>query len=571
MVKLMVVDDELWIREGLKQTIDWAAHGIEFIGDAEDGLQALELLESNVPDIMITDIKMPSMDGMELMEEMKRRGIVTKVIFISGFNDFVYAQKAVKLGAFDYILKPIEENVLLEIIDRCVAEIKQKRKLFSRMEELSGLVRESIPLAKQKQLEICLSRPIAGQELRAKWEALGIDLNPERLVVLSAVVHDWGERALNESGCSLMRYALGNLMAEMLAEEGVRSLACPLHENDFADVALIASLEDGTASAGQDDVCRGADRMIKRALQILGLRISIGVSGTGEGKKLFFAFREALTYSVDYFVRGAGLVHGTAAGCTPSSGVREGHATAPAHRTGGSGDMHEALAGEVPYITIQTEALDTAWSNRMLHAMKQMDESRLSELLDEQLKLLQETVKQGSAFAVRCEMNLYIDMLLAKWQELCRGKDRAKPREITHQMKLQLYRCPLPDWKQTVMNAFLKKDSGAAGFGQKRTIEHALRYIHDNFHLGISLHNVAETIYLNPSYFSRMFHEEVGETLSRYLIRIRISKAKELLEQTPLKIYEIADRVGYKDFRHFVKTFKEWEGMTPAQFRNYGA
>lgn len=122
-----------------------------------------------------------------------------------------------------------------------------------------------------------------------------------------------------------------------------------------------------------------------------------------------------------------------------------------------------------------------------------------------------------------------------------------------------------------IMDTFLIKDTHAPSIAHKRTIETALRYIHDNYHLGISLHNVAEKIYMNPSYFSRVFHEEVGETLSRYLIRIRIAKAKELLEQTPLKVYEVADRVGYRDFRHFVKTFKEWEGMTPAQYRNYGA
>ncbi|MBM7568493.1 response regulator transcription factor [Paenibacillus sacheonensis] len=565
MLKLMIVDDELWIREGLRQTVDWTAHGIEWIGEAEDGRAALALLEKNVPDIVISDIRMPSMDGMELLEEAKRRGIDTKVILISGFSDFFYAQKAVKLGAFDYILKPIEEQALLDIVDRCAAEIRKQRQAFNRMEALTDLVRESVPLAKQKHLELCLSRPTAAHELQPVWKALGIDLDPERLVVLSAVVHDWGERGLNESGCALLRYALGNLMEEIFTEAGLRALACPLNEHEMADAALMVSScrtrPDRLApDAGGEQIFVVADRAVKRALQVLGIRISIGVSGPGERNQLFFAFREALTYNAHYFIHGASRVYGPTA---------EGYAAAPPPFA--ASGAKQAAPDEAAQAAAKSEVLDTAWTNRMIHAMMLLDEKRLSSLLDEQTKLLREWVKQSSALAVRTEMNLYIGLLLTKWQELCKGKEHFKPLAVTHQMKLQLYRCPLREWKQTVMNAFLVKNPSSIGLGQKRSIDKALRYIHDNFHLGISLNNVAETIYLNPSYFSRMFHEEVGEPLSKYLIRIRISKAKELLEQTSLKIYEIADLVGYKDFRHFVKTFKDWEGMTPAQYRNYGA
>ena len=261
MIKLMVVDDELWIREGLKQTIDWKAYGIQFIGDAEDGWKALELIESNAPDIVISDIKMPSMDGMELIEEIKRRGIETKVIFISGFSDFVYAQKAIKHGAFDYILKPIEEKVLLEIIKRCIDEIIKERAAVFRLEQLSGRVRESLPLARQKHLEMCLSQPMAKLELQSKWEALGIDLNPDRLIVLSTVIHEWGKRGLNESGCSLIRYALGNLMEEIISEEGIRCIACPLDENEFADAALITSPWEQDTSNLEDDLYRYANNL----------------------------------------------------------------------------------------------------------------------------------------------------------------------------------------------------------------------------------------------------------------------------------------------------------------------
>ncbi|MBO7748466.1 response regulator [Paenibacillus sp. MWE-103] len=571
MLKLMIVDDELWIREGLKQTVDWPAHGIRLIGEAENGKQALELAASEAPDIILSDIRMPGMDGMALMEEAKRQGIDAKVILISGFSDFAYAQRAVQLGAFDYMLKPIEEDVLLRIIDRCTAEILQKRKLSSRLTKLTELARESVPLARQKHLELCLSRPMAEHELQPIWRALDIDLNPDRLVVLSAVVHDWGERGLSEQGCALMRYALGKLMEETLAEEGGRALACPLQEHAYADAAVLADPGAADAPGECAAVRRSAERAALRAQQVLGIRISIGASGTVDRRQLSSAFREALTNNMGYFVHGGDRVFAGADG-----------GLAPAGRCGANGGGSDCRKGEAQpaapkepeaprdepvQAANRTELLDTSLSNRMIHALQLSDGCRLAALLDEQLERLRESAKHSPAMSVRSELNLFIDLLLSKWREHCKSD------EALRLLKLQLYRCPLQDWKATVLAAFLPHRAGeaAAAPSTKRAIDKALRYIHDNFHRGISLGDVAEAIYLNPSYFSRMFHAEVGEPLSKYLIRMRMSKAKELLEQTPLKVYEIADLVGYKDFRHFVKTFKEWEGMTPAQFRNYGA
>lgn len=547
MIKLMIIDDEHWIREGLKQTIDWEAYGIQLICDAEDGIEALKLIEANAPDLIISDIRMPLMDGMELLSELKNRELDIKVIFISGFDDFVCAQRAIKLGACDYILKPIEESSLIEVVARCVAEIKQKNELSCKMAELTGLVRESLPLAKQKYLEMCLSHPISEEQLHSKWETLQIDLNPNRLIVLAVVVHGWGDRYLNESGCSLLRYAIGNLIEEVFNQAGIHALACPLHDNEYSDVAIIVSLLKQDACSPYSNVVRCANRVIEEALDVLDVSISIGISRMGDRSKLMLAFKEALTNGAEYLKQGTGHVFGP---------------------IGADNAIKDIID---PYIGIKSDSLDTAWLNRILHAMKQRDESRLNDLLDQQTKLLQELVQLTSAIAVRREMNTYISILLSRWQEMCRASDCLDTWDTMYQEKLQLYRSPLSNWKYAVMSLFRMESGSTPGTGQRYTINTALQYIQENYHQGISLNHVAKRIYLNPSYLSRVFHAEVGETFSRYLIRIRMAKAKELLEQTTLKIYEVAEQVGYKDFRHFMKIFKESEGITPSQYRNYGA
>ena len=539
MLKLLIVDDEHWIREGLKLTIDWKRYGIQVAGEAENGAKALLMIEENAPDIVISDIKMPTMDGLALMEELRKRGIRAKVIFISGFSDFAYAQQAVKLGAFDYLLKPIEEPALLDIVERCVLEIAREREETLRLEQMSGCIRESLPLARERYLEMCLTQPRPRDELAAKWQALAIRLPPERLLVLTAVVHQWGERGVGESGCALMRYALGNMAEEVLGEAGLRSVSCPMNDNEFIDLAVIVSPpedEDGNGA-----VREAAERLIGEAAALLGIRITVGLSGRRPQPQLAELFAEAIAGTVEYVNGGMEKVY------TASSG--------PPAKTRAAARPKES---------------EEAMANRLLHAFMLSDEGRLGDLLDELGAQFLAMRERASALEVRRAMNGLARTVLSRWEELCAAKDVGTQLSIPCQRRSALFRSTIGEWKNAFLAAFVRGSASAAPLSQKRTIETALAYIHEHYQLGISLCDIAETMHLNPSYFSRLFHEEVGETLSRYLIRIRMAKAKELLRGTPLKIYEIAEKVGYNDFRHFVKTFKEWEGVTPAQYRNHG-
>jgi two-component system response regulator YesN len=121
---MIVADDERWIRERIINSIGWEEIGVAIAGEAQDGEEALELCETLMPDIVLTDIRMPAINGLELVMAIKERGVNAKIIIISGYNDFSYAQKAIKLGVFDYILKPVENSEMLEVVKRCVRQIE---------------------------------------------------------------------------------------------------------------------------------------------------------------------------------------------------------------------------------------------------------------------------------------------------------------------------------------------------------------------------------------------------------------------------------------------------------------
>ena len=136
MIKLLVVDDEIWIRERISKEIPWESVQTEVVGSAEDGQEALEIAEELEPDIIITDIRMPGFDGIELLRELRKKSLDIKVILLSGYNDFSYAKEAIKYGAFDYILKPAEDQELLNVVNRCVMTSEIEREKERRIQGL---------------------------------------------------------------------------------------------------------------------------------------------------------------------------------------------------------------------------------------------------------------------------------------------------------------------------------------------------------------------------------------------------------------------------------------------------
>ncbi|MFC5452853.1 response regulator [Paenibacillus aestuarii] len=409
MYSLLIVDDERWVRQGLRTTIDWQAEGVEVLGDAEDGEEALAFLDTQVPDIIITDIKMPRMDGLAFIEAVKARQLLCKFIIISGYSEFSYAQKAMRFGVADYVLKPIEETQVLEVVRQCIAQIQRENHEQDEIAQMSARMRESLPLARQQYVETMLLNESASNERNVKlWDQLHFRLDPNHLQVMIMKVYDWGPHAENAKDHYALRRAIGNFAkAEFAQVADVSMLTCPLDHCGDADLALLHS------PASQEIGQAAMETFIKACRTYLGIGINVGMSRNCDITKLHAAFREAVQASEDALY------------------------------------VHE------------------------------------------------------------------------------RGN-------------------------------------------RNRFVELAMDFTAKHFTEPLTMNQVAEHLYLNPSYFSKLFHEKTGETFSKYLIRLRTSKAKELLKMTTLKIYEVAEQVGYQDFRHFVKLFKEQEGMTPAQYRDVG-
>jgi two-component system response regulator YesN len=529
MYSVLIVDDERWVRQGLRSTIDWQAEGIEVLGEAEDGEEALRLIELRTPDIIITDIKMPRMDGLALIETVKNRNLPTKIIIISGYSDFSSAQKALRCGASDYVLKPIEETQILDVVRRCVIQLKREHENHHQIIRMSECIRESLPLARQRYLEMLLTSESASvQNRRTLWDRLNIHLDPDRLKVICVQVYDWGTNANDPKGRSLLRYALGNIAEEIGAVTG-KTMTCPLDHHEDADLVILQSPfeEDGGGTE------RGMESLIEASRRYLGIRINIGISKIRESAKLPVSFQEAVHAAAYAFYYGYGRVY-------------------------------EAARLEQSYsLQLQEYTGPNGWDTRFVHALKLGKETVLCELIEELVVHLQISRRKYLPRQLRNGLTVLLS-------EIEKKLESSHSSEHSFRKKLYVPYCTLSELQDellTVVRQFLQNSTLG---NRKRFIELALKYMEEHFSEAITMNGVAEHLYLNPSYFSKIFHEETGETFSKYLIRLRMDKAKKLLKNSTLKIYEVAQQVGYQDFRHFVKLFKDHEGITPAQYRDLG-
>ncbi|WP_274653601.1 response regulator [Paenibacillus humicola] len=535
MFSLLIVEDERWIRKGLCGTIDWEAEGIRLMGEAADGEEALRMVELHAPDIIITDIVMPVMDGIALLQELRKQKLETKVIIMSGYSEFEYARDALKNGAFDYILKPFQEESILDVVRRCVRELKQERAKEAELHTLARSARESMLLARQRLFDMLLSRePYTAGRLEEQLRALRLDLDPRAIRAFAVKVTDWGRKAETARDRALILYALGNIMEETGRRFGPL-LAIPLAERKSAGEADLALLQSESPPAGlaEPAIASRLPWLIAQAGQMLGIRIAIGYSEReADLAQLPELYEEALHGVSFWFYDGGGIAKG-----------------APSQQAG------------APYFG------PAGWDTRFASALKAGDAKLQEQLVRELVAHVHAERERYLPLTVIRGLRLLFQNVNAKQNShLCR-----RPSTEEQAVSFRLPLCTLSGLEEALLAELRRqRPESRPQRSRKWIIERALQYMDQHRDEPVTLGDVAEHLYLNHSYFSKIFHEEMGETFSKYIVRSRIERAKQLLKETTLKIYEISAAVGYTDVRHFTKVFKELEGIPPVQFREHG-
>lgn len=515
-MKLMIADDEVIIRQGLSTVIDWKELGITLLEPAASAEEVLERLDAERPHILLTDIRMGGMDGIELSREVKRRYPDTEIIILTGFDEFAYAQQAIHEGVSDYLLKTSRPEEIIK------AAVRAKGRVMERLEARRQEALNAAAVCKQL-LERLLTQGQEGwsqsesAKLRECFVRSGLceregEAGPIR--VLIATASGWGEGTM----AGVLIGAVENMLSELLG-------GCSMLKQD----RIVMIVPEGTADA-QERIARELGR-VKRTLKCLPFAaLSSASRNTADLKEMYaeasniFAYRgmlgnEGLFTSGDIGKRAGGRTV-----CTEAD-----EAELAAHLAKGSlSDLRQTV-------------------NRLVRSEFANPEATPETLL----AYLQSIVIAGY-----------------RWLERARGGtgDTSARAAVTLQK--------LPESERRAEEEIFRQLSGIlAAFHESVAdskfayIPKSIAYIRDNLDQNLTLQQVAAFVHLNPNHFSEMFKRELGMTYIEFVVRERMAKAERLLKETPLKVSEIAAKVGYEDVKYFGQLFKKHTGMTPSEYR----
>ncbi len=517
MYKLFLVEDEVNIRESIRDTIDWAGAGYEYQGEAPDGELALKAIRKCRPDIVITDIRMPFMDGLELAELLRTELPATKVIILSGHGDFAYAQKAIRLGVVEYLLKPVAPVELIQAVNRVAADFRDN---FAG----GGATASQRRAHQEKQhdfLRQLLSGAVPPSEIFSRVTELGLPFRENSYLVAS--FRSGGRRVGLSVEVAMLEEirAICQPLRAVVMEQGKGEGAVIFQEGDDRTLQALAGKALGEFAAHcrdhlQAPVFSGIGAATERLHE---LSRSLRESETACNFALFTKAAEPVFFSEMHEGEGApGL---RLAECLGRSGefFQKGELSGVADYAAG---IRRAAAEVGGGMGLQYAYLDILMNaGRFLKNLQVEPETVLPEL-----KRLHE-----GAFGITGP-----EQLEERVAEICERVVEYRKKHLAGRYHELLY--------------------------------NARDYIESNYaNPDLSLQMVAMRVHVSPTHFSAIFSRETGETFSDYLARVRMDNATRLLKTTALSAAEIAKRVGYKDPQYFSRVFKRTSGVSIRMFR----
>ena len=538
-IKVFLVEDEMVIRRGIKNSIDWEKEGYIFCGEASDGELAYPMIIKEKPDILITDIRMPFMDGLELCKLVKKELPNIKILILSGYDEFDYAKEAIRLGVTEYLLKPISSGKLLEALNGVSESIRrekedkdlvrkymeemrentehEKQKFFEQM--IAGNLSMADALETGKKYEMNLSagmynlllfRFTLGEENRKSGELLGeaeyaIEKLTERLEYVFEFqrgVEDWAFLLMADN--------------EEQMSERVKELSKDLEEimKNYSTIAYFGGIGQPVARL------RELEESFREAERALAARFTM------ELNRIISVEDIRMAQNVDTL-----------------------------------DDIEITNFGEIEKTRTMLEKF-----------LNNGAEDEIDEFVDVYINELSEENLKSVLMRQYIIMDAYIVMMsFCEKFEGIEGEMQAQSEELKNSMKTIQTLEEIKNYIRMLLKKIIGVRDTISGRRYSDIIEIAKDQIRKTYMSDeISLNTIAAEVGMSPSYFSSIFSKEMGKTFVEYLTEIRMDRAKELLMCSSMKTSEIGYEVGYKDPHYFSYIFKKTQNCTPKEFRARG-
>lgn len=538
MLKVFLVEDEIVIRNGIKNNIPWEREGFQFVGEASDGELAYPLIKKEKPDILITDIRMPFMDGLELSRIVKKEFPQMKILILSGYNEFDYAKTAIGIGVTDYLLKPITSAKLLEAVKNVRDVIEKEQEMSKMMELYQKEMEENVHLEKHKLWNALVSNQMSTAEILETGQKLGMDFTASAYAAFLFKVMQDGD----STGCSREIVEVSERIEDLSGE--------------WEQVLTFDRSPEGWAflvkGQSQEEVQQNLERC-KQELHDL-LEQYPGVEYFGGIGSCVQRLRDV-----------------------SSSYLEAGKAFASRFF---SEPNRLLCCSDIPKLHAQdSEKIDVSNMRSKKSEQESVERFLKSGTLEEVDSFLEEFFLdrggknyQSLLYRQYMTMDLFFtatDFLKGlgidpeQLPEECRDINeivgRAASGEVMKTMIGKLFTATMG-----LRNSHSRKKYSAL-------LEEACAFIRENYQReDMSLNTVAAQVNISPSYFSTIFSGETGQTFVEYLTSVRLERAKELLMSSNMRTGEIGYEVGYKDSHYFSYIFKKVVGCSPKEYKNRG-
>lgn len=539
MFKMIIADDEALVRDGLKDILPWNEYGIEVIALAVDGQEALELCIKHKPDILFTDIRMPIMDGLEVATELKKLGIMSKIIIFSGVEDFNYAKTALNVKAEGYILKPLKIPELIQTITRVVDSINQEKCKKFELIDLKQQLRESLPTLSEKFLRNWVRGAYEDEnEIIKNFQQLNLNIQTgDALTIAVLKIDDYYniEKRMTENDIQLLFFSILNIVNEIIANH--KSGICSnIGTNEFIIIF------DNPLKQKQLEVCNEISFCINKYLNI-PMSMGIGQS-IDDLPRINVSYNDALLALQYGFYKGNNSI-------LTIDDIR--------NLKNDRVDMRDFVYSEI---------YDK--ENNIISYMKLGDVDKVEETIDE----LFVQIRSISNLPGNYIQNVCVEMLLGVSRAIYELNENIDT-IVGSRTLLQetIYKTTniydLQNCIKTILSSITSYFSKKYTQKNTRVINSIKDIIKKHYRENIGVSFIAKEIYLSPNYISLIFKQETGENLTEYLTKLRMEKAKELLKESDLKVLDIAEYVGIENPHYFSTVFKKYTGMHPQKYRAF--
>lgn len=533
MYKVLLVDDEDLIREAVSKKLNWSELGYELCGTCKNGRDAMVFIDNNPIDLLITDICMPHVDGLELSKYVFEKYPQIKIIILSGYNDFEYAKNAMKFRVMEYILKPVTFSELSQILIHLKENFKEEEKKQASMELLREEYSKNLPILRIRYL----NQLVHGQQKETEEDELKIRLDDFNISIsnhyykIVMVEEDTEKFIANNNG---LKADLPAFIIYNIIEEIVRTMKSGITFQNIHNKTVIIF-----SGAEKEEITRIIEEVFTKALEILNQFYEIGIT-FGIGKIV----ENLCNLKLSYQGAESALEYRFLFGSNVLLDINDFNKLKQENEL----DLSELISNLVLAIKINTDSDIKKFLSEIMNMLRRgrMSKNRIYIYV------------QNIVVAIG---NLLENVGLGD-NPVIKGQD-----QIMHTLYEEK---TLQDVEENLYQ-FCKKTGEILAeqrnsFSTKQAVL-ALDHIEKNYGSeDLSLHSICSELSISPSYFSSIFKNYTGETFIEALTKKRINKAKELLGNTAMKNYEVAEKVGFSDPHYFALTFKKVTGMTPKEY-----